>query len=132
MSGRNRTGRGHETVYAQFLSDQTGIPADRIRVVQGDSDRLAQGGGTGGSRSVTVQSAATLVTIDQMIAAFTPYLADKLGVEESDVTFDHETFRAPGSNLTPARMAAPTCCSTRPARGSRRAAIPTAPMLPRS
>lgn len=101
MSGRNRTGRGHETVYAQFLSDQTGIPADRIRVVQGDSDRLAQGGGTGGSRSVTVQSAATLVTIDQMIAAFTPYLADKLGVEESDVTFDHETFRAPGSNLTP-------------------------------
>ncbi|WP_170337562.1 xanthine dehydrogenase family protein molybdopterin-binding subunit [Ruegeria arenilitoris] len=99
--GTQSNGQGHETVYAQFLSDQTGIPADRIRVVQGDSDRLAQGGGTGGSRSVTVQSAATLVTIDQMIAAFTPYLADKLGVEESDVTFDHETFRAPGSNLTP-------------------------------
>ncbi|WP_170337981.1 xanthine dehydrogenase family protein molybdopterin-binding subunit [Ruegeria arenilitoris] len=99
--GTQSNGQGHETVYAQFLSDQTGIPADRIRVVQGDSDRMAQGGGTGGSRSVTVQSAATLVTIDQMIAAFTPYLADKMGVEESDVTFDHETFRAPGSNLTP-------------------------------
>ncbi|WP_170441568.1 xanthine dehydrogenase family protein molybdopterin-binding subunit [Ruegeria arenilitoris] len=99
--GTQSNGQGHETVYAQFLSDQTGIPADRIRVVQGDSDRMAQGGGTGGSRSVTVQSAATLVTIDQMIAAFTPYLADKIGVEESDVTFDHETFRAPGSNLTP-------------------------------
>ncbi|WP_170366634.1 xanthine dehydrogenase family protein molybdopterin-binding subunit [Ruegeria arenilitoris] len=99
--GTQSNGQGHETVYAQFLSDQTGIPADRIRVVQGDSDRMAQGGGTGGSRSVTVQSAATLVTIDQMIAAFTPYLADKMGVEESNVTFDHETFRAPGSNLTP-------------------------------
>ncbi len=99
--GTQSNGQGHETVYAQFLSDQTGIPADRITVVQGDSDRLAQGGGTGGSRSVTTQSNATLVTVDTMVAAFTPYLADKMGVEDSDVTFDHETFRAPGSNLTP-------------------------------
>ncbi|WP_170331289.1 xanthine dehydrogenase family protein molybdopterin-binding subunit [Ruegeria arenilitoris] len=99
--GTQSNGQGHETVYAQFLSDQTGIPADRINVVQGDSDRLAQGGGTGGSRSVTTQSNATLVTVDTMVAAFTPYLANKMGVEESDVNFDHETFRAPGSNLTP-------------------------------
>ncbi len=99
--GTQSNGQGHETVYAQFLSDQTGIPTDRITVVQGDSDRLEQGGGTGGSRSVTVQSNATLVTVDTMIAAFTPYLAGKMGVEEKDVRFDHETFRAPGSNLTP-------------------------------
>ncbi len=99
--GTQSNGQGHETVYAQFLSDQTGIPTDRITVVQGDSDRLEQGGGTGGSRSVTVQSNATLVTVDTMIAAFTPYLAGKMGVEENDVRFDHETFRAPGSNLTP-------------------------------
>ncbi|UUV06885.1 xanthine dehydrogenase family protein molybdopterin-binding subunit [Ruegeria sp. YS9] len=99
--GTQSNGQGHETVYAQFLSDQTGIPMDKITVIQGDTDRLAHGGGTGGSRSVTVQSTATLVTIDKMIAAFTPYLADKMGVEESDVSFDHETFRAPGSNLTP-------------------------------
>jgi aerobic carbon-monoxide dehydrogenase large subunit len=99
--GTVSNGQGHETVYAQFLSDQTGIPADRIRVVQADSDRVAKGGGTGGSRSVTTQSTATLATIDVMIAAFRPYLADKMGVEESAVSFDHETFRAPGSNLTP-------------------------------
>ena len=99
--GTQSNGQGHETVYAQFLSDQTGIPMNMITVIQGDTDRLAHGGGTGGSRSVTVQSTATLVTIDKMIAAFTPYLADKMGVEESDVSFDHETFRAPGSNLTP-------------------------------
>ncbi len=99
--GTQSNGQGHETVYAQFLSDQTGVPVDRINVVQGDSDQLPHGGGTGGSRSVTVQSTATLATIDVMIAAFTPYLADKMGVEESDVSFDHETFRAPGSNLTP-------------------------------
>ncbi|WP_171100284.1 xanthine dehydrogenase family protein molybdopterin-binding subunit [Ruegeria sp. HKCCD7255] len=99
--GTQSNGQGHETVYTHFLSDQTGIPADRIRVLQGDSDLMAQGGGTGGSRSVTTQSNATLVTVDRMVSAFSAYLADKIGVAEEDISFDHETFRAPGSNLTP-------------------------------
>ncbi|MYM54797.1 xanthine dehydrogenase family protein molybdopterin-binding subunit [Thalassovita mangrovi] len=99
--GTQSNGQGHETVYAKFLSDQTGIPMDMISVVQGDSDRIAQGGGTGGSRSVTVQANATLATVDKMVEAFTPYLADKMGVDEADIRFDDETFRAPGSNMTP-------------------------------
>ncbi|MDQ2092356.1 xanthine dehydrogenase family protein molybdopterin-binding subunit [Marimonas arenosa] len=99
--GTQSNGQGHETVYAQFLSDQTGIPAEVIEVVQGDSDLIAQGGGTGGSRSVTTQSHATLATVEVMIAAMKPYLADKMGVKEEEIVFDDETFRAPGSNLTP-------------------------------
>jgi carbon-monoxide dehydrogenase large subunit len=99
--GTQSNGQGHETVYAQFLSDQTGVPVERIRVVQGDSDVIPQGGGTGGSRSVTTQANATLAAVDVTIAAFTPYLADRMGVDEGDVMFDDETFRAPGSNLTP-------------------------------
>ncbi len=99
--GTQSNGQGHETVYAKFLSDQTGIPFEDIHVVQGDSDLIAMGGGTGGSRSVTTQSTATLATVDKMTAAFIPYLAEKMGVEESAVTFDDERFRAPGSNLTP-------------------------------
>ena len=55
LVGTQSNGQGHETVYSKFLSDQTGIPADRIFVIQGDSDLIKQGGGTGGSRSVTVQ-----------------------------------------------------------------------------
>ena len=104
--GTQSNGQGHETVYAKFLSDQTGIPMEVIEVVQGDSDLIAQGGGTGGSRSVTTQSHATLATVEAMIAAFTPYLADKMGVEESEIVFDDETFRAPGSNLTPTMLEA--------------------------
>ena len=99
--GTQSNGQGHETVYAKFLSDQTGIPADKITVVQGDSDKIAKGGGTGGSRSVTVQTNATLATVSKMVEAFTPYLADKMGVDAAQVAFDDETFRAPGSNLTP-------------------------------
>ena len=104
--GTQSNGQGHETVFAQFLSDQTGIPAHLITVVQGDSDLIAQGGGTGGSRSVTVQANVTLATVDVMIAAFTPFLAEEMGVPPENVAFDGETFRAPGSNLTPTVMEA--------------------------
>ncbi|PYC48099.1 xanthine dehydrogenase [Litorivita pollutaquae] len=104
--GTQSGGQGHETVYAQFLSDQTGIPADLIGVVQGDSDRIKTGGGTGGSRSVTTQSTATLATVGTMVEAFRPYLADKMGVEAAQITFDAETFRAAGSNMTPTLLEA--------------------------
>ena len=104
--GTQSNGQGHETVYARFLADQTGIPMEAIRVVQGDSDLIKQGGGTGGSRSVTTQNSATLATVEKMVAAFTPFLADKMGVDEGDVSFDEEGFRAPGSNMRPTMMEA--------------------------
>ncbi|WP_417525230.1 xanthine dehydrogenase family protein molybdopterin-binding subunit [Marinovum sp.] len=104
--GTQSNGQGHETVYAHFLADQTGIPMDRIRVVQGDSDLIARGGGTGGSRSVTVQANVTLTVVARAVAAFTPFLADMMGVEEKAVRFDNETFRADGSNLTPTLLEA--------------------------
>lgn len=102
--GTQSNGQGHETVYAQFLSDQTGIPADQITVVQGDSDRIATGGGTGGSRSVTVQNTATLATVELMLESFTAFLAETEGVDLDAVSFDDERFRIAGSNLTPAML----------------------------
>ncbi len=96
--GTQSNGQGHETVFARFLSERTGIPMDRIRVIQGDSDRIARGGGTGGSRSVTVQTNATLAAVDVMIDAFTDFLSAEL--DASEVIFDDGTFRVPGSNRT--------------------------------
>jgi aerobic carbon-monoxide dehydrogenase large subunit len=96
--GTQSNGQGHETVYAQFLSDRTGIPVEAIRIVQGDSDRIAHGGGTGGSRSVTVQSTATIAAIEVIVAAFAPFLEQALGVQ--GVTFDDGAFRAAGTNRT--------------------------------
>ena len=102
--GTQSTGQGHETVYAQFLCDQTGIPVDQIHVVQGDSDQIKTGGGTGGSRSVTVQNTATLATVDTIKSTFTAFLADEMGVPASQISFDDERFRADGSNLTPTML----------------------------
>ncbi len=58
VTGTMDFGMGHATTYAQILSDQLGIPFDRIRTVEGDSDRMAFGGGSGGSRSVMFVGAA--------------------------------------------------------------------------
>ncbi|KEJ89210.1 xanthine dehydrogenase family protein molybdopterin-binding subunit [Sulfitobacter donghicola] len=104
LVGTQSGGQGHETVYAKFLSDQTGIPLEAISVVQGDSDRIAQGGGTGGSRSVTTQNNATLATVSKIKEAFTAFLAEELGVPAAEITFDDERFRAEGSNLTPTML----------------------------
>ncbi|MCH2164815.1 MAG: xanthine dehydrogenase family protein molybdopterin-binding subunit [Marinovum sp.] len=102
--GTQSNGQGHETVFAAYLADQTGIPMNAIRVIQGDSDAIPEGGGTGGSRSATVQSVATLKTVETMVAGFVPFLADELGVREDDVSFDHETFRVVGSNKSPTML----------------------------
>jgi len=102
--GTQSNGQGHETVFTRFLADHTGIPADRIRLVQGDTDLIAKGGGTGGSRSVTVQNTATLGTVETMVEAFSAFLAEKEGVSPGEIGFDDETFRIPGSNLTPTML----------------------------
>lgn len=102
--GTQSNGQGHETVFAQFLADQTGIPAEQIQVIQGDSDLIPKGGGTGGSRSVTVQNTATLATVEVITAAFSAFLAEVEGVDVAGVSFDDERFRIAGSNLTPTML----------------------------
>ncbi|QFS81821.1 Carbon monoxide dehydrogenase large chain [Roseivivax sp. THAF40] len=98
--GTQSNGQGHETVFAQFLSDQTGIPVEKIRVVQGDSDLIAAGGGTGGSRSVTVQTNVTLKAVAQLVGAFRAFLAEEAGVTMDEVDFDDTLFRIAGTNET--------------------------------
>ena len=99
--GTQSNGQGHETVFAQFLSDQTGIPTEKITVIQGDSDLIPNGGGTGGSRSVTVQNNATLATVEKVIQSFSKYLAEKLGFDAKNIEFDDISFRINGSNYSP-------------------------------
>ncbi|MEM7489114.1 MAG: molybdopterin cofactor-binding domain-containing protein, partial [Pseudomonadota bacterium] len=94
--GTQSNGQGHETVYRQFVATDLGIPPEMVDVIQGDSDLVREGGGTGGSRSVTTQGSANRATAEKVIEKFTPYLAEKLGVD--DVTFEDAAFRSAGSN----------------------------------
>jgi carbon-monoxide dehydrogenase large subunit len=94
--GTQTNGQGHETVYRQFLATDLGIPPEAVDVVQGDSDLIATGGGTGGSRSVTTQGSANRATAGKVVEKFVPFLSDALGVD--DVAFEDGAFRAEGSN----------------------------------
>lgn len=94
--GTQSNGQGHETVYRQFLSEDLGISPDSIDIVQGDSDRIATGGGTGGSRSVTTQGTANKAASAKVIEKFAPFVAGLLDVEAVD--FGDGVFRAEGSN----------------------------------
>ena len=67
LVGTQSTGQGHETAYAQILNDKLGVPLDRIRVIQGDTDLIPTGGGTGGSRSVTAEGWAIQDASDKVI-----------------------------------------------------------------
>lgn len=94
--GTQSNGQGHETVYTRMLAEQTGIAEDLIRIVQGDSDRIRHGGGTGGSRSVTVQGTATKATVGAMVQGLAEFLTDELGQAFS---FEDQVFAAKSSNL---------------------------------
>src|SRR5690242_7255266 len=65
--GSNSQGQGHETVFAQVVAEQLGLPYERVRIVMGDTDRVANGVGTFASRSMVragsaaVEAAAALV-----------------------------------------------------------------------
>ena len=75
ITGTLDFGMGHATTYAQILTELLGIPFERIRMVEGDSDRMAFGGGSGGSRSVMfigtalTESAAIVIERGKQIAS---------------------------------------------------------------
>ena len=95
--GTQSNGQGHDTVYRQFVATDLGIPAENIDIIMGDSDLIATGGGTGGSRSVTTQGTANRATAGRVIEKFTPFVAERLGVD--DVAFEEGQFRSAGSNV---------------------------------
>ncbi|PZN95423.1 MAG: xanthine dehydrogenase family protein molybdopterin-binding subunit [Alphaproteobacteria bacterium] len=96
--GTQSNGQGHETAYAQVLSEKLGIDMDDIRIVQGDTDRLEVGHGTGGSRSMAFGGGAVLASADDMIERGIALAKADLGVDEVD--YADGVFRARGTNAT--------------------------------
>ncbi|MGF1500672.1 MAG: xanthine dehydrogenase family protein molybdopterin-binding subunit [Paracoccaceae bacterium] len=96
--GTQSNGQGHETVYAQFLHGRTGLPFEKIRIVQGDSDLIATGGGTGGSRSVTMQGTAINGAADDLIEKMKPLAEEELEVAAGDLEWADGAWRVAGTD----------------------------------
>lgn len=93
VSGSTPYGQGHETTWAMIVSDRTGIPVDLIDVVHGDTDLVARGGLTVGSRSVQIGGAAIAGATAQLIDAARRLAADRLEADAADVVLDADAGR---------------------------------------
>ncbi|MEL6268118.1 MAG: molybdopterin cofactor-binding domain-containing protein, partial [Pseudomonadota bacterium] len=98
MVGTQSNGQGHETVFPQFLHERAGIPFEKIRLVQGDSDRIATGGGTGGSRSVTMQGTAVNGAADDLVAKMKTLAEEELEAASADLEFTEGAWRVAGTD----------------------------------
>ena len=67
VAGTHSHGQGHQTTYAQMIHSWLGVPFDKIRLVQGDSDKVTYGRGTYGSRSMTIGGSALRLAADKTI-----------------------------------------------------------------
>lgn len=92
LIGTQSTGQGHETAYAQIVAGTLGIPVDSVAVVQGDTDRIATGFGTSGSRSLPVGGPAVQRAAEAVIERGRLFAAHLLQADPTDVRFDQGRF----------------------------------------
>ncbi len=92
-------GQGHETAYAQVLSEKLGIPYEKIDLIQGDTDVVEQGAGTGGSRSSQMGGVAISRTAELVLRKARRIAAQLLEASAEDVQFEDGAFRVAGTDL---------------------------------
>ncbi|MEN3974536.1 xanthine dehydrogenase family protein molybdopterin-binding subunit [Emcibacter sp. SYSU 3D8] len=98
IAGTMSAGQGHETVWAQIVTEQLGVPFEAIRLIQGDTDRVKVGGGTAGSRSTYMVAGAFRLSSDQVIGKGKALVAALLGEAPEAIEFGEGLFRSGSSN----------------------------------
>jgi aerobic carbon-monoxide dehydrogenase large subunit len=94
--GTKSQGQGHETTYAQILAEELGIPADDIRVEEGDTDTAPYGLGTYASRSTPTAGAAASIAARKIREKAKKIAAHLLEVSPDDVEWKDFAFRVKG------------------------------------
>jgi carbon-monoxide dehydrogenase large subunit len=98
ITGTLDYGQGHATSFAQILSSRLGVPFERIRLLQGDSDELIAGGGTGGSRSAASSSMAMVEAIGRVIEQGKQVASNLLEAAVADLEFADGRFIIAGTD----------------------------------
>src|SRR5215208_387249 len=102
LSGSITQGMGHETIYKQLVCDRLGIHPDRVHYVQGDTEKVAIGEGTGGSRSATLGGSAVLLATEKIVTKAKAIAAHMLEAAEADIDLDASSnggvFRIAGTD----------------------------------
>ncbi len=98
VTGTLDFGQGHATAYAQVLSERLGIPFESIRTVEGDSDRMAYGNGSGGSRSLMFAGAALTESSKIVIERGKQIASHVLEASVGDIEFKAGRFVIAGTD----------------------------------
>jgi aerobic carbon-monoxide dehydrogenase large subunit len=96
--GTQSTGQGHETAYVQLTANNLGIDGDKIRIIQGDTDTIPVGGGTGGARSLYSEGQAILKTSESVIRKGKQAAAEELEASVADIGFAEGRFSIVGTD----------------------------------
>jgi carbon-monoxide dehydrogenase large subunit len=98
ITGTLDYGQGHWSAFAQVLTTKLGIPFNKIKLIQGDSDLLIAGGGTGGSKSIMASGAAIVEASDKVIEKGKEIAGVALEASAADIEFQRGRFNIVGTD----------------------------------
>jgi aerobic carbon-monoxide dehydrogenase large subunit len=98
LAGTQSTGQGHATAYAQIVADHLSLPPDRVRVLQGDTDLIATGTGTGGSSSIPCGGVSVAGAAKKLAGKLKEIAAEALEAAASDLEIADGTVRVAGTD----------------------------------
>jgi len=102
LTGCHAHGQGHETTFAQVVSERLGIPIENVTVMHGDTDKVQFGMGTYGSRSGAVGLSALVKALDKVEAKAKKVASHVLEAAESDIEFKDGKFTVAGTDKSAA------------------------------
>ncbi len=102
LTGTHSHGQGHETTFAQLVSDQLGVPVDMVDIVHGDTAKIPFGMGTYGSRSLAVGGSAMVKAMDKVIAKGKKIAAHLMEASVEDIEFKDGRFSVTGTDKSKA------------------------------
>jgi aerobic carbon-monoxide dehydrogenase large subunit len=115
LIGTQSTGQGHATAYAQIVAGHLGLPPERVNVVQGDTDRIKSGIGTGGSSSIPCGGASLAGAAEKLADNLKTLAAEALEASAEDLEIAGGTVRVSGTD----RVISFAGLAQRPDAGSR-------------
>jgi carbon-monoxide dehydrogenase large subunit len=98
LIGSQSTGQGHHTAYAQLVADHLGLPPEQVRVIQGDTDLIETGVGTGGSSSIPVGGASLAGATRKLAENLKKLAADALEASLGDLEIAQGAVRIAGTD----------------------------------
>jgi carbon-monoxide dehydrogenase large subunit len=98
LIGTQSTGQGHATAYAQLIADYLGLPPERVNAVQGDTDRIKSGIGTGGSSSIPCGGASLAGAAEKLADNLKRLAAEALEASVQDLEIAGGAVRVSGTD----------------------------------